>query len=557
MIATNSNSNHVSHPADKVLEISPPKFEIDDYALRALEETEQFYKTKYFGSPDNPINAKEYLVREGLLGRIAELSRRLNSTGGIKDAIRLLLSNSTIYASLIKKALTEDNVQNDDSAGLYSSVIRSIEQLPRRYFLAQVVNKVISAKRVRLKESSKQWQRLDDLTLERGIPIRKGQVEPAVMDILSTLYKEGDLPYYINEYINRGIIAKSAFTPSVKQAMINYLVKLGVEVKSAENFQEGLYDDYFVLAYNEARKQSTDSDDPLDTARNRGSEISWDFTVDTFESIEEQGVLPSNIKAAGALDYIYQIGDRMQVYNVANALVLRWASGILDVTEGKTGTELYRFHKRRSERSTAEERGMLYKRVLNKGNGRLLSNMIPNEAFAGYWHALMSEVAEYIRKSESGNTSQIHLSRAPLYQATKNLQYNLTEFMTGMAHRQVHEDYAHLQDALNIIKSEEIVNHFGGRRKSMWNVIEQVAKEDLSMNLQVAALRTLAVEGNKVFQWIANFSEGTVREDEFRAFLTAGEAWILAQAAISDDDFDSDDSYMDDEDDDDFDDWEM
>ena len=108
--------------------------------------------------------------------------------------------------------------------------------------------------------------------------------------------------------------------------------------------------------------------------------------------------------------------------------------------------------------------------------------------------------------------------------------------------------------------SEEIVNHFGGRRKSMWNVIEQVAKEDLRMNIQTAALRSLAVEGNKVFQWIANFSEGSVKEDEFRAFLSAGEAWILAQAAISDDDsFDSDNSYMDDEDeeDDDFDDWEM
>ncbi|MEM9276383.1 MAG: hypothetical protein AAGA80_26040 [Cyanobacteria bacterium P01_F01_bin.143] len=154
MLAT--NSNHASHPADKVLEISPPKFEIDDYALRALEETEEFYQKKYSESEQG--NPKEYLVREGLLGKIAELSQRLNSTGGIKDVIRLLLSNSTIYACLIKKALTEDNVQDDDSAGLYSSVMRSIEQLPRRYFLAQVVNKVISAKRVRLKESSKQWQ---------------------------------------------------------------------------------------------------------------------------------------------------------------------------------------------------------------------------------------------------------------------------------------------------------------------------------------------------------------------------------------------------------------
>ena len=86
MLAT--NSNHASHPADKVLEISPPKFEIDDYALRALEETEEFYQKKYSESEQG--NPKEYLVREGLLGKIAELSQRLNSTGGIKDVIRLL-----------------------------------------------------------------------------------------------------------------------------------------------------------------------------------------------------------------------------------------------------------------------------------------------------------------------------------------------------------------------------------------------------------------------------------------------------------------------------------
>jgi hypothetical protein len=139
--------------------------------------------------------------------------------------------------------------------------------------------------------------------------------------------------------------------------------------------------------------------------------------------------------------------------------------------------------------------------------------------------------------------------------------------MTGMAHRQVHEDYAHLQDALEIIKNEEIISRFGGRRKSLWNVIETIAKEDLGAPVPTASLRTLAVEGNRVFQWIANFKEGTVKEDHFKAFLSAGEAWIIAQASV--DSGDDKPSHRDDRDKptngkknpktkgDDFDDWEV
>jgi hypothetical protein len=532
------NSNSLtSHPADKVLHLTEPKMDIDDYALKALDATVAFVKAK---AP----NAKDSIVANSLSELVSKVTARLNSSG-LDDISQLLLSDTSIYATLIYEAIQKEKVKDDDDLGLFNSVLRSVADLPKRYFLAKLLTEVINAKRVRLKAENKQWQRLDDLTLEQGISIRAGQVEPAVMAILSTLYKEGDTPYYVDRYIARGVIAKTAFTPAVKRAMVDYLVQLGVQIKSEEDFNKGTYDDYFVLAYNEARKISAAADDPLDVARNKGSEISWDFTVDGFESTEAQGVIPANIKAAGALDYIYYIGDRMHVFNVANALVLRWASGRLDVPDGKAATDLYRFHKRRTERSTAEERAMSYKRVLNKGEGKLLSNMIPNKEFPVLWHQLMSEVAEFIKKSEGNRVDSIQVSRSPLYQATKNLQYNLTEHMTGMAHRQVHEDYAHLQDAIGILKSQEIVDHFGGRRKSLWNVVERVAKEDLGMTLPTAALRSLAVEGNKVFLWTAGFAEGAVKESEFKAFLNAGEAWILAQAIV-----DGEKNLMDDDDDD-------
>lgn len=351
---------------------------------------------------------------------------------------------------------------------------------------------------------------------------------------MTLIREEGSLPYYIDRYIQRkhGNVDAQVFTPAVRQSMVDSLRNIGIQISSDAEFEQGRYDEYFALAYHEALKLSTVKDDPIDQFR-LGKQPEWDFTVDSFDTTADaQGVIPANIKAAGALDYVYTIGELMRVFDVANALVLRWASGALDVPAGETASFLYRFHKLRNERSTYEERAMLYKRVLNKGDGQLLSNMVPNSAFPRLWHKLMVEVTEYIRKSEGKEMGNAYVSRSQVYQAVKNLQYNLSEMMTGMAHIQVAEDYAHLQEAMKILRADEILNMFGGRRKTLWSVIEQVAKEDLGMMVSTAPLRTLAVEGNKVFQWVADFNESFVQEGEFRAFLSAAEAWIIAQASL-------------------------
>ena len=549
---------------DKTLTIRGVKASLDPFAIKALTETVNYYQ-------ERSVLAKREVVEKGITGYIQSLSDRLNRSS-LDDITRTLLSKTEVYLVLIQTILA-DGVQENDVEGLYNAVLRYVEQEPRRYFLARLLTEVLNAKRMQLKDT-KQWEILDDLTLERGIPIRSNQVEPAVREILDVIYKRGDIPFYLDEYIQNGEINQHNFTSDIKQTMIDYLLHLGLTIKSEEEFRKGTYDEYFALAYSEALKRSTVADDPIDIARTKGGRIDWDFSVDVFDSTEEQGVIPANIRAAGALDYIYYIGEAMRVFDVANALVLRWASGALDIPEGEVASALYRFHKLRDERSTPEERAMLYKRVLNRGNGQLLSNMMANEAFPRYWHALMLEVTQYVSKREGIRRGDNQPSRSQLYQAVRNLQYNLTEYMTGMAHLQVTEDYAHLQEAIELLKMEEIINHFGGRRRSIWDVIERVAKQDLAVNVQTSVTRTLAVEGNRVYQWIADFSEATVREEEFKAFLKSAEAWIIAQASLQESnggsfngkrkaDFSDFDRYFDndlgddfdDNFDDDFDDW--
>ena len=548
-------STTVAHTADEVLKINPPRVNLDPYAVKSVLETEKHYSTPPYGM------AKDELTKKGVLGKVSSLTARFNGSG-LDDPLRFLLSRSTIYAELIWEALNIEKVKEDDLEGLYGSVLRNVANKPRNYFIARMLNHILNDKRISTQDGSHRWARLGSLTKAQGLPIASGESQLAVNKLLTIVYSEGDIPYYVESFAKRNDsgISQFAFTPSILQAMTDYMVKLGVQITNIEDVNKGLYDEYFALAYSEALKSRTTAEDPIDIARIKGGESTWNFAVDAFESIEAQGVIPSNILAAGALDYIYCIGERMHVFNVANSLVLRWASGVLDVPNGPTAAALYRYHKLRAERSTQEERAMLYRRVLNRGSGRLLSGSIPNEDLPRLWHQLMSEVAEYIRKSEGSHSNQSWVSRTPIYQATQNLQYNLSENMTGMSHLQVTEDYAHLQEALGIIKSQDVLDSYGGRRKSVWTVIEQIAKEDLGTMVPSGPIRTSAVEGNKIFQWIAKFNEGTVKDADFKELISAGEAWIIAQASMEEDDdsFGSDDeeeALLEEDDVDDFDDW--
>ena len=516
-----------------VLSIRGLNAPLDLIAVQALSAMtmEEIYRGKT-DELRNKINV------EGLSDKIESLSKRLNSRQGLTDTQRVLLSTQEVYASLILNAL-DRGIKPEDTSGLANSILRELESA-KDLFYSHIMILAFERRGIQI-ESGFKLTRIVELLQQRNLPVLEGQVWPAFSDLLGIIHREGDIPEYVEHYVNKFEVSGGTFTPTIKQAMVEYLLNLGVvfppipkeidETYWKQWEDDGKYDEYFALAYNEALHAKSGRD-PIDGINRPGQVTSWDFDVDHFAGIEDRGINPTNIKAAGALDYIYRIGEELQVFNVASALILRWSTGSLDITQGQTAAALYRFYKLRSDRTSPAERAMLYKRVFNIGQAQLLSKMTVNEAFPKYWHALMSEAAQYIKKAESSSRGESQVSRASIYQATRTLQHNLSEAMTGMTHLQVTEDYAHLKEALDLIKSEEILDHFGGRDRSMWSVIELVALEDLGQSVQTATTRTLAVEGNKIFLWIANFDQGTVTDEAFENFLSAAEAWILAQASM-------------------------
>ena len=172
---------------------------------------------------------------------------------------------------------------------------------------------------------------------------------------------------------------------------------------------------------------------------------------------------------------------------------------------------------------------MMYRRILAKGDGKLLSGMVENEPFPGLWGTLMEKATDYLRRSEENASKDRTVSRQPSFQATKQLQYNLTEHATGMAHMQITEMYHHLLEAKTVL--EHAINYFStGSRKSLWTVIERASREWFDEAPNISAIRSAAIDGNRIYQWIANFDQASVTDEQFQTFLDASEAWILSQA---------------------------
>lgn len=475
------------------------------------------------------------LEQLGRTERIASVTERL-ADAGLDRTQRYLLSIPGVYAGIVAEAIEEEEAQRltfDDTIGLANFVVRKLDEGPRRALATYLVDAVVS--RLGLAPSDATKERIVDRLTPTDLLSDSARTEETVSRMVSELRAVGSLPAALEAYIGISGIRAARFTAPVKRAMLAYLQRMGVDPNIDPN-QVGDYDELFVLAYNHAiQNGDTEGTDPIDAIRQRGAVTDWNFEVDTFESVEEQGIITENILAAGALDYVYELGERMGIFKLADAVVHRWASGQIDLQAGDTTAKMYRYWKLRAERMQDTERAMLYKRVLNIGDGELLSGSVANEQFPVLWGNLMEKVTDYITRSEERASDESGVSRTPIYQATKQLQYNLTEYMTGMAHLQVTEMYRQMQEAKALLEDSQVVDYFGnGRRRSLWTVIERGHKELLGEAINISAVRTTAVDGNRVFKWIANFDQGSVTEAEFEEFLTAAESWIIAQSMEGD-----------------------
>lgn len=504
--------------------------------------------------------AEDLIKRNGWSDEVDKAIERLKRSG-LDEVSRLLLSDPDIQGAILLEAFTggaetkaaparnrqgangesggvTPRVEPSDTSGVVAFVRRTVEsQRLRGAFESHVVDAVFRRNNIDpfagdtpTKPELERQGRLLTRVRHAGLSLAPGTLEPQILRLHQEEARAGQLPARIMTWANEHAIPAYKLTDPVIDRMVSQLQGYGIPFDKTSSTRK--YDEYFAIAYDTATRAGGDNSDPIQLSRAQPLTLSpWDFQVDTFETAEEQGVLSENIMAAGALDYVWWLGEVLGVFKLVDALVLRWAAGMLDVSDPTTSSRLYRYWQLREDRVSPEERGMLYKRVHNRGDTELLSRMVVNEQFEPLWGRLMERVAEYTDRAMKARAGDV-VPRVGIERATQDLQINLTEHMTGMAHLQVTDMYMQLKEAFELLGSDEVTAQLSmGRRRSVWSTIERLSREELRTAPDVAGHRTLAVEGNKVYQWIADFQRGAADSD-FETFRDAAEAWIIAAGTV-------------------------
>lgn len=525
--------------------VNSPRITPDKHSRIALEKIRESKLKDY-------LEQRQTLIKKGYSATIDSVSKKINKSG-THSTLKYLLSDEATYVSILSEVILKEEIT--DLQGIYSRVKAKASEIKANFF-SMVIEHIMDDNNITRNAVS--TDALLIATLKKNPSINATEV--TVISLIEQLGDLGLIPDLVNSFFERpnAEVDSSKATEQVRQAMANYLKGVGLKVTARDiSSNSDKFDEALFYAYAQAIKSIESGEDPISNLYANTYDSEWDYSVDTFESIEEQGVDKENILAAAALFYIKVLGDDLGIFRIADAIILAWTQGRLDIPQGDTSSRLYRYYKLRDERTTQEERGMFYKQVLNIGDAEMLDNMVSNEEFSQLWEVLMEEVVRYIEKYESADSPD-YISKTPVFQSLKDIQYNLTTRTSGMVKVMTREMYAHLQSAIEILKEQTVVDQLGyGYQKSMWKVVERVSQSEFDFIPNVSALRRAAIEGNKLLRWIAEFDEGAVTEEVFAEFLHTAENFIISQSQLSDNEVEMNESDMDDMLQEDSDDWDF
>jgi hypothetical protein len=420
-----------------------------------------------------------------------------------------------------------------DTLALERFVLHEVDSTVRTDFAKALIGRALTERGMVVPAAgSSAAQLLLERVASSDVPLTGNRAADFVVHELEEIRATGLIRSRVEEYAALQEVDSRRMTDRVKDAMVQYLLQLGVQFDDDQRFEAGGYDEYLAIAYANTVRTTGGSADPIVAARLKTGSEPWDYRVRFYDDLETAAVVPDYIRIAGAIDYAFHIGEVLRVFELADHVVGMWDAGALDIEEQDTIDKLFNYSENAQTRGTPERRGLLYKRVLNLGPTQSAGGIVVNEDFPKLWHRLMSEAVKVIELRQEHDVE--HVSRRPIVHAIRDLQYNLSEFAAGGAGRAAQKINAQLEDAMDIIGAPEVVEQLSrGRRKSVWRVVQGLAKEVSGTPVNVLAIRTLAEEGNRIFSFIADFSPSTA-DDDYEAFLESAEAWILAEAALVD-----------------------
>jgi len=225
--------------------------------------------------------------------------------------------------------------------------------------------------------------------------------------------------------------------------------------------------------------------------------------------LQEQGnadheIVADNIRAVQAI-YSAALLEELKAFQVVDRLVELFQQGVLPIGRGRAGRNLFKYWKESASRMSERERKRLYARTLGLPGGEV--EVVPNREFNDLWIRFLASVAHLGAREETTESTTLKsetVSPEDIKAAARELAVNLSLHGFGWAGFAATELQKQIDDITRLLSAPEIVTTYGAR--DMWQVIEQVAANELGGAKSSVRYRTMLTSGATIIAWLAKNS---------------------------------------------------
>jgi hypothetical protein len=214
-------------------------------------------------------------------------------------------------------------------------------------------------------------------------------------------------------------------------------------------------------------------------------------------------IVRENVQAVQAIYFAYKM-EELRLFQVVDRIVELYTQGQLPLGRGRAGELLYRYWRSSGERLTADERAGLYARALGVRGGSATAGQT-NDEFLALWMRFMVAVSMFARQQSVDDLLRVTppgtVSTATVRDAARALAANASQYGGGMVLHAARELSEQVRQMVDLLCAPELLQAFGAR--DMWQVVDQVNRNELGGARNVVRYRTQAAAGSRVLAWLA------------------------------------------------------
>ena len=219
-----------------------------------------------------------------------------------------------------------------------------------------------------------------------------------------------------------------------------------------------------------------------------------DLDLDTGSTSD---IIGDNVKALSAV-YFTAMLEEMRYFMVADKIVEQFMSGMLPISRGPGGENIYKYIRNAINRFTEAERRALYARTFGLAQGSVEVD-IPNREFQDLWIRFLSAVSLTGRQVKQ-ERQLIHPQQ--VHKNARDLSVNLSLHGYSVSHFFAVELQKLVNDVNEMLNHEEIINAYGVRNQ--WQLVERITQLHFGTTVNTLRYRTMAQAGSKIILWLAN-----------------------------------------------------